>query len=62
MPFPDIDPVAIAIGPLVIRWYALAFIFGLLAGWWYIGRLLRQPPHIMTKFPFIRPGITSITH
>ncbi len=49
MPFPDIDPVAIAIGPLVIRWYALAFIFGLLAGWWYIGRLLRQPPHIMTR-------------
>ena len=49
MPFPDIDPVAIAIGPLAIRWYALAFIVGLLAGWWYIGRLLRQPPHIMTR-------------
>ncbi|MFT5182006.1 MAG: phosphatidylglycerol:prolipoprotein diacylglycerol transferase [Alphaproteobacteria bacterium] len=49
MPFPDIDPVAIAIGPLVIRWYALAFIFGLLAGWGYIGLFLRQPPHIMTR-------------
>ena len=49
MPFPDIDPVAIAIGPLAIRWYALAFIVGLLAGWWYIGRLLHQPPHIMTR-------------
>ena len=49
MPFPDIDPVAIAIGPLAIRWYALAFIFGLLAGWWYIGQFLRQAPHIMTR-------------
>lgn len=49
MPFPEIDPVAIAIGPFAIRWYALAFIFGLLAGWWYIGRFLRQPPHIMTR-------------
>jgi phosphatidylglycerol:prolipoprotein diacylglycerol transferase len=49
MPFPAIDPIAIAIGPLVIRWYALAFIFGLLAGWGYIGLFLRQPPHIMTR-------------
>ncbi len=49
MPFPDIDPVAIAIGPLAIRWYALAFIFGLLAGWWYIGQFLRQPPYIITR-------------
>lgn len=49
MPFPEIDPVAIAIGPLSIRWYALAYIFGLLAGWWYIGQFLRQPPHIMTR-------------
>lgn len=49
MPFPDIDPIAIAIGPLAIRWYALAFIVGLLSGWWYIGQFLRQPPHIMTR-------------
>jgi len=47
--FPEIDPIAIAIGPFAIRWYSLAFIFGLLAGWWYIGRFLRQPPHIMTR-------------
>jgi phosphatidylglycerol:prolipoprotein diacylglycerol transferase len=36
--FPPID-----IGPftLVIRWYALAYIAGLLIGWWYILSLLR---------------------
>jgi phosphatidylglycerol:prolipoprotein diacylglycerol transferase len=33
--FPIIDPVAISLGPLVIRWYALAYIAGLLLGWRY---------------------------
>ena len=33
--FPIIDPVAIAIGPFAIRWYALAYIAGLLLGWRY---------------------------
>ena len=35
MPFPDIDPVLVQIGPLAIRWYSLAYIVGLLAGWRY---------------------------
>jgi phosphatidylglycerol:prolipoprotein diacylglycerol transferase len=33
--FPVFDPVAIAIGPVVIRWYALAYIFGIVLGWLY---------------------------
>ena len=33
--FPNIDPVAIEIGPLVIRWYALAYLAGFLLGWKY---------------------------
>ncbi|MEP4379878.1 MAG: prolipoprotein diacylglyceryl transferase [Alphaproteobacteria bacterium] len=49
IPFPEIDPVAIAIGPFVVRWYALAFIAGLLAGWGYIVTLLRRPPVTMTS-------------
>jgi len=48
IPFPDFDPVALAIGPIVIRWYALAFITGLLAGWGYILWLLRRPPATLT--------------
>ncbi len=40
--FPTIDPVLIQIGPLAIRWYALAYITGLLLGWWYIVRLIRD--------------------
>ena len=49
IPFPEIDPVAIAIGPFVVRWYALAFIAGLLAGWGYMLALLRRPPVTMTS-------------
>ena len=40
IPFPDIDPVLIHIGPLAIRWYALAYIAGLTLGWRYIVRLV----------------------
>jgi phosphatidylglycerol---prolipoprotein diacylglyceryl transferase len=39
LPFPMIDPVAIAIGPIAIRWYALAYVVGLLGGWFYARRL-----------------------
>ena len=28
MPFPNIDPVAFAIGPFAVRWYALGYLFG----------------------------------
>ena len=34
--FPDIDPVALRLGPVVIRWYALAYIAGLTGGWRYL--------------------------
>ena len=42
MPFPHFDPVLIHIGPLAIRWYALAYIAGILLGWWYCARLVKR--------------------
>src|SRR5882672_10318013 len=39
--FPNFDPVLIAIGPFAIRWYALAYIFGILLGWLYARALIR---------------------
>jgi len=33
LPFPAINPVLISIGPLAVRWYALAYIVGIIAGW-----------------------------
>lgn len=41
--FPDIDPVALALGPLEIRWYALAYLAGFLLGWAYALYLARLP-------------------
>ena len=42
LPFPNFDPVLISIGPLAIRWYALAYIFGILLGWLYARMLIRN--------------------
>jgi phosphatidylglycerol:prolipoprotein diacylglycerol transferase len=42
LPFPAIDPVAINIGSLEIRWYGLAYIFGLLGSLIYALVLLRN--------------------
>ncbi len=41
LPFPVIDPVAIAVGPIAIRWYALAYIVGILLAWGYMKRLIK---------------------
>jgi phosphatidylglycerol:prolipoprotein diacylglycerol transferase len=41
IPFPAFDPVLIHIGPFAIRWYALAYIVGILAGWAYARALVR---------------------
>ena len=42
IPFPHIDPVLVQIGPLAIRWYALSYIAGLLAGWWLASRMTKD--------------------
>ncbi len=43
MSFPDFDPVALQIGPIAIRWYALAYIAGLFGGWFIIRKLAVRP-------------------
>ena len=40
--FPAIDPVAFEIGPLPIRWYALAYLAGFVGGWRYAVYLARR--------------------
>jgi phosphatidylglycerol---prolipoprotein diacylglyceryl transferase len=35
LPYPAINPVLVHIGPLAVRWYALAYIVGILVGWGY---------------------------
>ncbi len=64
--FPQIDPVAIALGPIQIRWYALAYLTGILLGWAYAlymvkkdeGRGLRPTRDDIDDFlPFMVLGV-----
>lgn len=49
LPFPRIDPNLLEIGPFAIRWYALAYIAGLLLGWRYMLRLNSSRAHLTTS-------------
>ena len=46
--FPAFDPVLVSIGPFQIRWYALAYIAGLVIGWRVMRRVCQQPPAILS--------------
>ncbi len=41
--FPAFDPIAISIGPIAIRWYALGYIGGIVLGWMYARALIKRP-------------------
>lgn len=43
LPYPQIDPVMVHLGPFAIRWYALAYIAGIFIGWRYIAGLMKRP-------------------
>ncbi|UVO54753.1 prolipoprotein diacylglyceryl transferase [Sphingomonas sp. SUN039] len=38
-----LDPVVFRIGWFALRWYSLAYIAGIVLGWWYLSKLLKQP-------------------
>ncbi len=46
--FPEIDPVAIALGPLEIRWYGLCYVVGILAAWYLMNQRIKQPQYNWT--------------
>ena len=42
MVFPDINPIALQIGPVAIRWYGLMYLVGFIGAWWLgVGRRSR---------------------
>jgi phosphatidylglycerol---prolipoprotein diacylglyceryl transferase len=45
IPYPEINPVLVSIGPLAVRWYALAYIVGIIAGWFYARAIIASPRH-----------------
>nr|WP_257215169.1 prolipoprotein diacylglyceryl transferase [Sphingomonas sp. R-74633] len=44
-----LNKVALSLGFFDIKWYSLAYIAGILVGWWYLLRLLREPGAPMSK-------------
>ena len=46
--FPQFDPVIVQLGPFGIRWYALAYIAGIVLGWRLLRRLVQLPPTVAT--------------
>lgn len=57
IPFPQIDPVFFSIGPLPIRWYALAYMAGLIGGWLYARSIIKNDRY-WGATP--RPGLIAI--
>jgi phosphatidylglycerol:prolipoprotein diacylglycerol transferase len=48
LPYPDIKPEIFSIGPFAIRWYALAYIAGLVIGWQIMRRVCTRPPQVLS--------------
>ncbi|MBS0559668.1 MAG: prolipoprotein diacylglyceryl transferase [Proteobacteria bacterium] len=46
--FPQFNPVAVQVGPFAIRWYALAYIAGLVLGWRLLRRMVVAAPQVAT--------------
>jgi phosphatidylglycerol:prolipoprotein diacylglycerol transferase len=51
LPFPNIDPILISIGPFAIRWYALAYVGGILLAWWLARRIAAHQTYWGGKSP-----------
>ncbi len=58
VPFPDISPIALQLGPFAVRWYALGYLAGVFLGAWYATTLLkRETLWANNKPPFPAPAI-----
>jgi phosphatidylglycerol:prolipoprotein diacylglycerol transferase len=43
LPYPRIDPIAVALGPIKVRWYGLMYVLGFIAAWWLARRRASAP-------------------
>jgi phosphatidylglycerol:prolipoprotein diacylglycerol transferase len=41
--YPDIDPIALSLGPFKVHWYGLMYLVGFLGGWWLARWRARRP-------------------
>lgn len=60
LPYPNIDPVAVQLGPLPIRWYSLGYIGGVVLGWLYLVRLIKNPTLWRSAPPLARRQLDDV--
>ena len=49
LPYPEIDPVALALGPVKIHWYGLTYLAGIGFAWWLAIRRSRRPWSVVRR-------------
>src|SRR5690606_41782009 len=60
LPFPDIDPVIVRIGPVAIHWYGAGYVIRILLAWWYARRIASTPPLWAGGAPAMRPDDNDV--
>ena len=45
----NLDPILFEFGLISIKWYSLAYIFGILIGWWYGKKIILKKTNILKK-------------
>ena len=45
----NLDPILFDFGFIAIRWYSLAYIFGILFGWWYGKRIIAEKIQLLNS-------------
>ena len=49
LPFPEVSPIMFSIGPLAIRWYSMAYLVGIVVGWWFVLKKVQTYKLSLTK-------------
>lgn len=40
--YPEISPIIFSIGPVAVRWYSMAYLFGIVAAWFLVRRTIKK--------------------
>jgi len=49
LPFPDISPIMFSVGPLAVRWYSMAYLAGIVLGWYLVNQTVIRYKLGLTK-------------
>ena len=49
LPYPEIDPIALALGPVKVHWYGLTYLTGLAFAWWLAARRTQRPWSVVKR-------------